>query len=126
LSDLIGTWDQVKDILKENDATRRTIFYCVCKFRSRHDKNEKISSFGSGVDQLQSELRLATSNVCIGKESEGAIRMKNYLPCLCFTQGLSNERIQMIVRNRGERVLLYTAVEIPLEEESELSARDRA
>jgi len=30
------------------------------------------------------------------------------------------------VRNRGERVLLSTAVEIPLEEESELSAGDGA
>ena len=81
---------------------------------------------GSGVNQLQSELRLATSNVCIGKESEGAISMINYLPCVCFTQGLSNERIQTIVRSRGKRVFLSTVLEIPLEEENELSARDRA
>lgn len=115
LRDLIGTWEQAKAILKENYATRRTIFYCVCKkFRSRHDKNEKISSLGSRVDQVQSELRLATSNVCTGKEVMGAISMINYLPCLCFIQGLSNERIQTIVRSCGERVLLYTVVEVTL------------
>jgi len=127
LRDLTGTWEQVKAILKENYATRRTILYCVCKkFRSRHDKHEKISSLGSRVDQVQSELRLATSNVCIGKELGGAISMINYLPCACFIQGLSNETVQTIVKSRGEWVLLSTAVEISLEEESEFSARDRA
>ena len=44
--------------------------------------------------------------------------------CVFYSE---NERIQTIVRIRGERVLLSTAVEIPLEEESELlSATDRA
>ena len=76
---------------------------------------------------MQSELRLATSNVCTGKELEGAMSMISYFPCACFIQGLSNERSQTIVRSRGERVLLSTAVETPLEEESEfLSSRDRA
>jgi hypothetical protein len=75
---------------------------------------------------MHSELRLATSNLCTGKVFEGAISTVNYLPCAYFIHGLSNERIQTIVRSRGERVLLSTALEIPLEEESELlSARDR-
>ena len=87
LRDLTGTWEQVKAILKKNYATRRTMFYCVCKkFRSRHDKNEKISSLESRVDQMHSELRLATSNVCTGKESEGAVSMINYLSCAFFIQ----------------------------------------
>jgi hypothetical protein len=69
LRGLTGTWEQVKAILNENYATRRTIFYFVCKkFRSRNSKNEKISSLWSRLDQVQSELRLATSNVCTGKE----------------------------------------------------------
>jgi hypothetical protein len=75
---------------------------------------------------MQSELRLATSKVCTGKELEGTIIMINYLTYACFIQGLSNGRIQTIVRSRGERVLLSSAVELLLEEESELSARDRA
>jgi hypothetical protein len=106
----------------------RTTFYCVYKkFRSRHDKNEKISSLWSRLDQVQSELRLATSNVCTGKELEGVISRISYFSCACSIQGLSNERIQTIARSRGERGLLSTSVETPLEEESEfLSARDRA
>ena len=63
---------------------------------------------------MHSELRLATSNVCTVKEVEGAISMGNYLPCACFIHGLSNERIQTIVRSRGERVSLSTAVEISI------------
>jgi hypothetical protein len=66
-------WEQVKAILEENYATRRMIFYCACKkFSRRHDKDEKIWSLGSKVDQMQSELRLATSNVCTSKELKGA------------------------------------------------------
>lgn len=99
--DLTGTCEQVKSILEENYATRRTIDYYACKmFSSRQEKNERISSWGSRVDQMQSELRLATSKVCTDKELEGAISLINYLARACFIQGLANERIQTIVRSR--------------------------
>lgn len=125
--DLTVTWEQVKSILEENYATRRTIDYYACRmFSSRQERSERISSWGSRVDQMQSELRLATSKVCSDKELEGAISLINYLARACFIQGLANERIQTIVRSRGERLLLSTAVEIALEEESALlSAKDR-
>jgi hypothetical protein len=63
------------------------------------------------VDQMQSELRLATSKVCTDNELEGAINLTNYLARACFIQGLANARIQTLVRSRGERLLLSTAVE---------------
>jgi hypothetical protein len=89
LRDLTGMWEQVKAILEENYATRRMIFYCACKKFSRwHDKDEKMWSLGSKVDQMQSELRLATSNMCTSKELEGAFIDINYLACACFIQGL--------------------------------------
>lgn len=51
--------------------------------------------------------------------------MINYLARACFMQGLLNNRIQTIVRSRGEQ-LLSSAVELALEEESALlSARER-
>lgn len=125
--DLTGTWGQVKAILEENYATRRTIDFYACKmFSSRQEKHERISSWGSRVDQMQSELRLATSKVCNERELAGAISLINYLARACFIQGLSNDRIQTIVRSRGEQLLLSSAVELALEEESALlSARER-
>ena len=48
----------------------------------------------------------------------------NHLAKACFVQGLSNERIQTIVRSKGETALLSTCIDAALEEESAiLSAR---
>jgi hypothetical protein len=51
MRDLTGTSGQVRSILEENYATRRTIDFYGCKaFSSRQEKNEKILSSGSRVD----------------------------------------------------------------------------
>jgi hypothetical protein len=56
----------------------------------------------------------------------GAVGLINHLGKTCFVQGLHNERIQMIVRSRGETLLLFQAIEISLEEECAiLSLKDR-
>ena len=50
----------------------------------------------------------------------------NHLAKACFVQGLSNERIQTIVRSKGENALLSAYIDTTLEEESAiLSARER-
>ena len=50
----------------------------------------------------------------------------NYLAKTCFVQGLSNERIQTIVRSKGETALLSACIDAAVEEESAiLSARER-
>jgi len=50
----------------------------------------------------------------------------NHLAKACFVQGLSNERIQTIVRSKGETAVLSTCIDTALEEESAiLSARER-
>jgi hypothetical protein len=55
------------------------------------------------------------------------IGLINHLGKACFIQGLYNERIQTIVRSRGESILLSQAIEISLEEESAiLSAKERS
>jgi hypothetical protein len=49
----------------------------------------------------------------------------NHLAKACFVQRLSNERIQTIVRSKGETALLSTCIDAALEEESAiLSARE--
>jgi len=74
---------------------------------------------------MQSELRKAAYRIC-DEEVIGAMGLINHLAKACFVQGLSNERIQTIVRSKGETALLSTCIDAALEEESAiLSARER-
>jgi hypothetical protein len=66
---------------------------------------------------MQTELREAAKRVCRPEEIQGAIGLINHLGKACSIQGLQNERIQTIVRSRGESIFLSQAVEISLEEE---------
>ena len=126
--DLTHSWGLVKAILEENYATRRTLDYYACKmFSARQAKNESIASWGNKIDELQTDLREAARRVCKPEEILGAIGLINHLGKACFIQGLYNERIQTIVRSRGESILLSQAIEISLEEESAiLSAKERS
>jgi len=126
--DLTHSWELVKAILEENYATRRTLDYYACKmFSARQGKNENIASWGNKIDELQTDLREAARRVCKPEEILGAIGLINHLGKACFIQGLFNERIQTIVRSRGESILLSQAIEISLEEESAiLSVKERS
>ena len=55
--------------------------------------------------------------ICKSEESLGAVGLICYLGKTCFFQGLNNERIQTIVRNTGESILISQAVKVNLEEE---------
>ena len=48
---------------------------------------------------MQSELREAVYRICEDEEVIGAVGFINHLAEACFVQGLSNERIQTIVRS---------------------------
>jgi len=96
-------------------------------FSARQGKNESIVSWGNKIDELQTDLREAARRVCRHEEILGAIGLINRLGKACFIQGLSNERIQTIVRSRGESILLSQAFELSLEEECAiLSAKERS
>jgi hypothetical protein len=118
----------VKAVLEEKYSTRRTLGYYACKmFSARRDKNASIASWGKKIDGLQRDLREAARRVCKSEEVLGAIGLINDIGKACFIQGLYNERIQTIVRSRGEFILLSQAIEISLEEESAiLSAKERS
>jgi hypothetical protein len=126
--DLTHSWGLVKAILEENYSTRRTLDYYACKmFNARQGKGEGIASWGNKIDELQTDLREAARRVCKPEEILGAIGLINHLGKACFIQGLHNERIQTIVRSRGESILLSQAIEISLEEESAiLSVKERS
>jgi hypothetical protein len=125
--DLTHTWELVKSILEENYAVRRTLDYYACRmFSARQERGENIACWGSRIDEMQTELREAAKRVCKPEELQGAIGLINHLGKACFIQGLQNERIQTIVRSRGESILLSQAVEISLEEECAiLSIREK-
>ena len=124
--DLTSTWREVRQILEENYGVRRTLDYYACRmFSSRQGASESIASWSSRIDTMQSELREAAYRIC-EEEVIGAMGLINHLAKACFVQGLSNERIQTIVRSKGETALLSTCIDAALEEESAiLSARER-
>jgi hypothetical protein len=66
---------------------------------------------------MQSELREAASRICEEDEVVGAMELMNHLAKACFVQGLVNERIQTIVRAKGESVALSVCIDVALEEE---------
>jgi hypothetical protein len=105
--DLTHSWELVKGILEENYATRHTLDFHACKmFSARQGKGESIASCGNKIDELQTDLREAARLVCKPEEILGAIGLINHLGKACFIQGLCNERIQTIVRSRGESILI--------------------
>ena len=115
---LTHTWAIVKGILEENYAVRRTLDFYACRmFNARQEKGESVASWGSRIDEMQTELRKAARAVCKPEEIQGAVGLICHLRKACFLQVLQSERIQTIVRRRSESVLPSQAVEISLEEE---------
>jgi hypothetical protein len=75
---------------------------------------------------MQSQLREAAYRICSEGETIGAMGLINHLAKACFVQGISNERVQTIVRGKGEVVLLSECIDATMEEESAiLSAKER-
>lgn len=112
-------WGQIKAIVEENYATRRTIDFFACKlFNSKQGGSEGVASWGSRIDAMSSELTEAMVRLLPTRHHEGAIAFLKYISKACFIQGLQDERVQTVVRARDEKMLLPNAVEIALEEES--------
>ena len=71
------------------------------------DKKEvKCCFLGSRIDEKQKELREAATRICKPEEMVEAVGLICHLGKACFVQELNNERIQTIVRSRGESILL--------------------
>jgi hypothetical protein len=65
---------------------------------------------------MQSELREAAYRIC-EDEVIGTMGLINHLAKVGFMKGLSNKRIQTIVRSEGETAMLSTFTDVTLEEE---------
>jgi len=125
--DLTHAWALVRGIWEENYAVRRTLDFYACRmFSARQEKGEIVASWGSRIDEMQTELREAARRVCRPEEILGAVGLIGHLGKACFVQGLNNERIQTIVCSRGESILLSQAMEISLEEEGAIREKSGA
>jgi len=103
--DITHTWELVRGILEENCSIRRTLDYYACKmFSARQERGESVASWGSRIDEMQTDLREAARRVSKEEEIKGAVGLINHLGKACFIQGLRNEWIQTIIRSRGESV----------------------
>ncbi|XP_046997921.1 uncharacterized protein LOC124613272, partial [Schistocerca americana] len=122
-----GTWQEVKRVLEEYYASKRTIDYYACKiFQARQGQGEPIAMWASRIDEVQRDFREAVNRVTARENLRGAIELVDSLGRACFIQGLSNDRIQTIVRSRGDEITLTAAVELALQEESAiLSMKER-
>jgi hypothetical protein len=67
---------------------------------------------------LQIDLRETARLISKPEEILGEIRLINNLGKDCIIQGLYKERVQIIVRSRGESTLPSQTIEISLEEKS--------
>jgi len=86
--DLTHTWALVKGILEENYAVRRALDFYACRmFSARQEKGESVASWGSLIDEMQTELREAAGRVCRPEEILGAVRLIGHLGKACFLQG---------------------------------------
>jgi hypothetical protein len=70
------------------------------------EEGESVTSWGSHIDEIQTELMEAASSVCKPEEILGAVGLISHLGKACFIQGLCKKWIQTIVHSRGESILL--------------------
>jgi hypothetical protein len=116
--DLTSTWRDVKQILEENYGVRTLDYYACRMFSSRQGVSDSTASWSSRIYNMQSELREAAYRICEDEKVAGAMGLINHLAKACFVQGFSNDRIQTIVRSKGETALLLTCIDAALKEES--------
>ena len=83
--DLMHTWALVKGILEENYAVRRTLDFYACRmFSGLQERNENVASWGSHIDEMQTELREAGRRICKSEEILGAVGLISHLGKLAF------------------------------------------
>jgi hypothetical protein len=121
------TWEQVKAILEENYAVKRTLeYYASMLFTSKQGINETVAQWGSRIDNMGIDL-MREARTRIEKinphAAEGGIILVGEFMKGSFVSGLKDDRVKYIVKARGEEDSLAQLVETALQEESEIKSQ---
>jgi hypothetical protein len=122
-----NTWEQIRLILEENYAVKRTLeFYAGLLFTSKQGNNETVAQWGSRIDNMGIDLlREARSKIeKINPHAiEGGSLLVGEFMKGSFISGLKDDRVKYIVKARGEDESLAQLVETALQEESEIKSQ---
>ncbi|KAJ8873102.1 hypothetical protein PR048_026719 [Dryococelus australis] len=91
------TWEDVKEILEENYVIHRTIDYYACTYLLQG----KEPSEGSGKYCAR---QFEGSRITGLYTTTSTLALVRHLARACFMQGLNNNHIQTIIRNKGTHV----------------------
>ena len=70
----------IRGIIELNYAVWQTLDYCACKmFSARQEKGESVASWGSRMDEMQTDLREGARRMCKAEEIKGAVGLINHL-----------------------------------------------
>jgi hypothetical protein len=116
-----NSWGQIKAILEENYAVRRTLeYYAGLLFTTKQGMNEIVAQWGSRIDNmgvdLMREARRRIEKVNPRAVEGGTILVSEFMKG-SFVAGLKDERIKYIVKEKGEENSLAQLVETALQEE---------
>lgn len=122
-----NTWEQIKAILEENYAVKRTLeYYASLLFTSRQGNNETVAQWGSRIDtmgiDLIREARARIEKVNPNAIEGGVILVSEFMKG-SFVAGLKDDRVKYIVKARGEDESLAQLIETALQEESEVKSQ---
>jgi hypothetical protein len=122
-----NSWEQVKSILEENYAVKRTLeYYAGTLFTAKQGMGESVAQWGSRIDgmgiDLLREARSRIEKINPRAVEGGAILVSEFLKG-SFIAGLKDDRIKYIVKAKGEEESLAQLVETALQEESEIQSQ---
>ena len=122
-----NTWEQVKAILEENYAVKRTLeYYASLLFTAKQGNSETVAQWGSRIDTMGVDLmREAKSRIEKTNPNavEGGVILVSEFMKGTFIAGLKDDRIKYIVKAKGEDESLAQLVETALQEESEVKSQ---
>jgi hypothetical protein len=122
-----NTWEQIRAILEENYAVKRTLeYYASVLFTTKQGVNETVAQWGSRIDKmgldLMREARTRIEKINLRVVEGGTILVSEFMKG-SFVAGLKDERIKYTIKAKGEENSLIQLVETALQEESEVKSQ---
>jgi hypothetical protein len=122
-----NSWEQIKAILEENCAVKRTLeYYASLLFTTKQGMTETVAQWGSRIDNMGLDL-MREARVRIEKVNpravEGGTILVSEFTKGSFVAGLRDDRIKYVVNAKGEENSLAQLVETALQEESEVKSQ---